>query len=81
MTSLAISLLLVLCSSWAILLPFYSEKKSATYLPDPLAEAKERLLSNLEELEFDYLAKKISEEDYLKSKSELLKEASSALGK
>lgn len=76
MTSLAISLLFALFCAWAILLPFYTERKASKgYAPDLAAEAREKLLSNLEELEFDYLAKKISEEDYLRSKNELLKEA------
>ena len=72
----ATTILLALITSWALLLPFFSEANDNAgdgkqqMFADLLAR-KESLFKVLEELEHDYLSGKILEEDYLSSKEEL----------
>ena len=83
----ALSFFLALVCSWAILLPFFeTADHAAENLPNPQAESlaelrirKETMLDALEDLENDYLTKRVDDEDYAEAKNELTIEASAVL--
>ena len=80
---LAVSFLLALAMSWALLVPFFEgvgERENANER-DELLMQKETLLDALEDLEQDYRSSKLSNEDYGDSKNELLAQTGEVLAK
>jgi len=78
---LAISFLLALAVSWAILIPFF-ESASPAPASDSASELlikKDVLLDALEDLEQDFHAAKLEERDYEDAKKELTSEAGAVL--
>lgn len=79
--AIALSFSIALVISWALVLPFFQStaKRRGVAEKDQLLidalDRKERVIQALEDLEQDFLAKKLSDEDYRQSKSELVEEA------
>jgi hypothetical protein len=84
---LAVTFLFALVASWALLVPFFEPQKFATGVGGEedelrdLAERQEIALQALAELETDYLAGKLGQDDYQKSKAELVRDAAFYLEK
>ena len=86
-----VSFILALFASWVVLEPFFSSALAETdsgvgsgpeLLPELLMDAqyrKEESFLALEELEQDFVAGKISAEDYERSRSELLADTAKLL--
>lgn len=80
---LAVSFLLALAVSWAILLPFFETETTVGHA-SPIGELlmkKEALLDALEDLEQDYHAAKLGETDYEDAKRELTSQAGEVFSK
>jgi hypothetical protein len=85
----ALSFLLALICSWAILLPFFEAERESDAgdtagRDDSLTQLrlrKEAALDALEDLEGDYLSKRVEEAQYAESKAELTDETAELMNR
>ena len=75
----AVTFLFALLASWALLMPFFKEEVLREEQEDPelldLLARKDLALQALEDLERDFLLRRIPENDYARSKAELVDDA------
>ena len=83
--ALAMSFLLAMIASWALLLPFFEAEESSSAVPSAdetradLLLKKESVLDALEDLQSDHRNEKITDAQFAESKSELTAQAAEIL--